>query len=93
MEKKILKSLILVFGAFLFFGSLLISKAEEVKFIFISDISLNKQNAYKLQDTVKEINSYKDIDFVVFGGNNIQKAEVNHLNYFTYLLKKCQIYS
>ena len=62
--------------------------ASEVRFIQITDIGLNKQNAYKLQETIKEINSYKDVDFVVFGGNNIEKASIENLNYFTYLLRK-----
>ncbi len=75
---------------FLFFllqaGNTALSK--EVKFIFITDTHINPDNAYKLQDTVKEINSYKDVDFVVFGGNNIQKANVENLNYFLYLAKR-----
>lgn len=62
--------------------------SKEIKFIFITGTNINPENAYKLQDTVKEINSYKDIDFVVFGGNNIQKANVENLNYFLYLAKK-----
>ena len=64
------------------------SFASEIKFIHITDTNVNKENAYKLQETIKEINSYGDIDFVVFGGNNIQKASVENLNYFTHLLKK-----
>lgn len=62
--------------------------AKEVKLIHITDINLDTNNAYKLQDTIKEINSYKDIDFVVFGGNNIAKAQIDNLNTFCYLLKK-----
>ncbi len=85
--KNIFKILFLIF---LFFftqtGNAAFSK--EVKFIFITDTNINPQNAYKLQDTIKEINSYKDIDFVVFGGNNIQKANVENLNYFLYLAKR-----
>lgn len=62
--------------------------SKEVKFIQITDINLNTKNAYKLQETISEINTYKDIDFVVFGGNNIAKPEINNLNTFLYLLKK-----
>ena len=62
--------------------------AKEVKFIHITDINLNTNNAYKLQETIKEINSYPDIDFVVFGGNNISKTNIDNLNTFLYLLKK-----
>ncbi len=62
--------------------------SKEVKFIQITDINLNTKNAWKLQETIKEINQYNDIDFVVFGGNNIQKADIDNLNTFLYLIKK-----
>ncbi len=62
--------------------------ASEVKFIFLTDIGLQKNNAYKLQETIKELNSYKDVDFIVFGGDNLQKASIENLNYFTHLLRK-----
>lgn len=62
--------------------------AKEVRFVHITDIGLNTKNAYKLQNTIKEINSFKDIDFIVFGGNNISKTNINNLNTFLYLLKK-----
>ena len=65
-----------------------ISLAKEIRFIHITDIGLNTKNAYKLQNTIKEINSFKDIDFIVFGGNNISKTNINNLNTFLYLLRK-----
>lgn len=64
------------------------ANAQEVKFIHITDINLNTKNAYKLQETIKEINSYNDIDFVVFGGNNISKTNIDNLNTFLYLLRR-----
>lgn len=81
--KKVLKILIL---ASLFFNLSALSK--EVKLIHITDINLDTKNAYKLQDTIKEINEYKDVDFILFGGNNLAKADINNLNTFVYLLKK-----
>lgn len=81
--KNIFKLLIL---AGLFFNLSVFSK--EVKLIHITDIDLDSKNAYKLQETIKEINEYKDIDFVLFGGNNLAKADINNLNTFCYLLKK-----
>lgn len=81
--KKAFKILILLS---LFFN--LAVFAKEVKLIHITDIDLNTKNAYKLKRTIKEINMYKDIDFVVFGGNNIAKADVENLNTFLYLVKK-----
>lgn len=65
-----------------------VSFAKELNFVFITDINLDKKNAYKLQRTIKEINSNRKIDFVVFGGNNLKKANIENLNYFTYLLKR-----
>ena len=81
-----MKKLFLVLCFLTFFWSN--AGAKEVKFIHITDISLNTNNAYKLQETIKEINSYPDIDFVVFGGNNISKTNIDNLNTFLYLLKK-----
>ena len=81
--KKVFK-LLLSLSLFLNFSGF----CKEVKFIQITDINLNAKNAYKLQETIKEINSYKDVDFVVFGGNNIASAEINNLNTFAYLIKK-----
>ena len=62
--------------------------AKEVRFIHITDINITPENAYKLKRTIKEINSTPNIDFVVFGGNNIAKTNINNLNYFMYLLKR-----
>ena len=81
--KNIFKLFILL-GLFLSLNAL----SKEVKLIHITDIDLNTQNAYKLQKTIEEINSFNDVDFVVFGGNNIEKADINNLNTFCYLLKK-----
>ena len=81
--KKVFKILILL-GLCLNLSVL----AREVKLIHITDIDLTTKNAYKLQKTIKEINMFKDIDFVVFGGNNIAKADVENLNTFLYLVKK-----
>lgn len=81
--KNVFKILILL-GLFLSLGAF----CKEVKLIHITDINLTTKNAYKLQETIKEINEYKDVDFVLFGGNNIANADINNLNTFIYLLKK-----
>lgn len=88
MKKIVFKNIFLSLAVFIFLNISLTVQAQEVKFIFLSDASVNKHNAYKLQETIKEINSYKDIDFVVFGGNNIQKPDIVNLDYFMYLLKR-----
>lgn len=62
--------------------------AQEVTFAFLTDAKVNPNNAYKLQHTIKELNSNNKIDFVVFAGNNISSPNPDNLNYFTYLLKR-----
>ncbi len=79
----------LIFKFLLVFCFLMTSAlCRELKFIHITDINLNTSNAVGLLRTIKEINSYSDIDFVVFGGNNISKTNIDNLNTFLYLLKK-----
>ena len=63
-------------------------QAKEIKFVFLTDASINPENAIKFQETIKEINSINNLDFVVFGGNNIQSAKIHNLNTFCQLLKK-----
>lgn len=86
MKKIFTKAFLYVFCAFFLFAQS--TYAKEVKFIHITDVDLNTKNAYKLQETIKEINSYNDIDFVVFGGNNISKTNIDNLNTFLYLLRR-----
>ena len=81
---KIINKLLILIALLLNFSGF----SKEVKLIHITDINLTEKNAYKLQDTIEEINMFKDVDFVVFGGTNIAKADINYLNTFVYLLKK-----
>lgn len=81
---KIINKLLILIALLLSFSGF----SKEVKLIHITDINLTEKNAYKLQDAIEEINMFKDVDFVVFGGNNIAKADINYLNTFVYLLKK-----
>ena len=81
-----MRTIKLLLALFLFFGGF--AQAREVKLIHITDIKLNSSNAPKVLKTIKEINQYKDADFVIFGGNNISKSNIENLNTFLYLLKK-----
>ena len=74
--KKVFKILVLL-GLFLN----LTGFAKEVKLIHITDTNLNLENAYKLQNTIKEINEYKDVDFVLFGGNNLKSANIDNIRF------------
>jgi len=81
-----MKLIKIIFILFLFLNGVCFSK--EVKFIHITDTNINPNNASNVLKTIREINSYSDIDFVVFGGNNIAKANFNNFNYFKYILKR-----
>jgi len=72
------------------FIALLFSKcqADEIKFAFLTDTNINRENAIKIQETIKELNSNKNLDFIVFGGNNIRDTHIENLNIFCQLLKK-----
>ena len=83
--KKITKILILFFTYTALLNSVF---AKDIKFIHLTDINLNSNNAKNLSETIKEINEYKDIDFVIFGGNNISSADINKLNAFIKITKK-----
>ncbi len=76
----------LLLAVFLFFAG--VTQAQEIKLIHITDTKINKSNASKVLKTIKEINQYKDVDLVVFGGNNISKSNIENLNLFLYLLKR-----
>ena len=83
--KKILINFIFIFIFCLQFQCVF---CKEIKFIHITDTNVNQNNASKLLSTIKEINRYQDIDFVVFGGNNIAGANIENLDIFTYLLRR-----
>ena len=48
---------------------------------------MRSQKKYAIK-TIKEINSLSDIDFVVFGGDNLRSAKIENLNLFLHFLRK-----
>ena len=88
---KFIKTILFLLFLGLFFQTVCL--AQEVSFIHITDINLDKSNAPKVLQTIREINTYEDVDFVVFGGDNIAKADIDNLDMFLYILsqvkKKC----
>lgn len=66
-----------------------ITFAHMIKFIQVTDIHLTQENKKYLDEFVAEINEkYPDLDFVVFTGDNIDKANVNDLETFLNSIKK-----
>lgn len=78
----------ILFILFLYIAFFQSAFCKEIKFIHITDTNLNYNNAPKLLSTIKEINSYNDIDFVLFGGNNLAKANLENMDVFAYLLRR-----
>ncbi len=65
------------------------AKAENVKFIQVTDVHLTQNNALYLEDFVSDINTkYHDLDFVIFTGDNIDQANQNDLETFLSIVKK-----
>lgn len=57
--------------------------AKSVKFIQVTDMHTTPDNTQYLRDFVNEVNKkYNDIDFVIFTGDNIDKARLSDLKMF-----------
>lgn len=68
--------------------------AEEVRFVQISDARFSLQNetsVQTLEDTISKINKIKDIDFVVFTGDNTNKAIKSDYEAFLLEAKKLKV--
>ena len=57
--------------------------ADDMRFVQVTDTLFSKSNPASvemLKNLVKKINSTKDVDFVVFTGNNIAKPTQQNLD-------------
>ena len=73
---------------FILFISVGSAFAENVHFVQVTDVHLNKKNVEALSSFTDEINKYKNLDFVVFTGDNLDKANVDDLKEFLTQVKK-----
>ena len=63
--------------------------AKDLRFVQITDVRYSKAgNSNTLKQVIKEVNKQKDVDFVVFTGDNIQKPDMKDLNGFIAEAKK-----
>lgn len=68
------------------------SQAENVKFIQVTDVHLTADNAHYLEQFVEDVNeNFKDIDFIVFTGDNIDSANQKELQRFLDIITNLQI--
>lgn len=62
--------------------------ARDIKFIQVTDVHLTQHNAKYLQEFVEDINNkYEDLDFIIFTGDNIDKANPKDLDTFLTIIK------
>lgn len=67
--------------------------AKNIKFIQITDVHLNRNNVRALADFVDEMNEkyYNDADFIIFTGDNIDRAYPESLELFLDTIKNLKI--
>ena len=77
--KKIIMTMFAIFSVLTL--SINLAEARNVKFAQVTDVHF-KNNSYALNKIVRDINKNKDIDFVVFTGDNIGSAKPVNLKKF-----------
>lgn len=80
---------------FLFLMSATVSQANDIRFVQITDVRYNsKENNEIFAKTIKDINKQKDVKFVIFTGDNINKPDKDDLLAFLKQAKKlkCPFY-
>ncbi len=67
----------------------LTATAKEVNFLQVTDVHLTKDNAQYLETFVNEVNQqYHDLDFIVFTGDNIDRADRADFETFLSIIHK-----
>ncbi len=68
--------------------------AKNIKFIQATDVHLSEYNVQNLKNFINETNeNYRDVDFIVFTGDNINSANPKDLETFLKIIKKSKIKS
>ena len=65
--------------------------AQKVRFVQLTDVHSSPERLDNLKGFVKDINLRNDIDFVVFTGDNIDKARLTNLKAFLKVIKDIKI--
>lgn len=85
-----MKKLFIILSIFLNFC--LSANSAEIKFIQVTDVHLTKENAVTLENFVNEINNSNDnIDFIVFTGDNIDRADRQDFDIFLNIIKNLKV--
>ena len=62
--------------------------SADMRFIQVDGVLLNYKDTKPFEILVEKINNEKNVEFVVFTGNNLKKASLENLDLFTFILKK-----
>ncbi len=81
------------------FVSSLSAFAETINVVQVTDVNIsslcsdmeNARNSQKLKQFVEEMNSYEDIDLIVFTGDNIENSKKEELKLFCKIIKELKI--
>ncbi len=66
--------------------------AEKVRFIQVTDVHLTENNSQYLKDFVDRINQeYQNFDFIIFTGDNIDRANEKDLYTFLSIIKELKV--
>ncbi len=67
--------------------------AKDAKFIQITDLhfTTSDESVANFENAIKKINKTKDVDFVVFTGDNIASANILYLEKFVKLVRKIKV--
>ena len=91
MEKMFRKLVCLLVTAFLLHA---VCMADEIKFVQVTDSHFASGNEFResvLKSTVEDINTLKNVSFVVFTGDNIDKANPEYLKDFVQIVNKLKV--
>ena len=87
-----------IFTLFVFIMSLFlgttVAKAENIKFVQISDTHISASSEYSqkvLKSAIQDINAQPEISFVVFTGDNINNPTEENLRTFVSIVKKLKV--
>lgn len=75
----------------IFLATTLCAFSEDMRFIQVDGVLYNSKQPAKLDNLVAKINNEKNVEFVVFTGNNISKPDKNELKSFLKKTKKLKM--
>ncbi len=73
---------------FFFLNTALVSIAKDLRFVQVAEVQYSPDNKDSIVKCIADINTLKNVDFVVFTGDNIASANIEYLRAFLKEIKK-----